>query len=99
MLASLCSGGRHVGDQKNSQAFRWIFAVVLASRPWFMLCFVLLIVTCHLLRLFGCMENTPWKMPPTTAPLSCERAVTNQNNKDTPAFSMQVLDRHQKRHT
>jgi hypothetical protein len=35
------------------------------------------------------MENTPWKVPSTTAPLSCERAVTNQNNKDTPAFSMQ----------
>lgn len=50
MLASLCSDGSHVGDQKNSQAFRWILYLHLAPRPSFRLCFVcyrLSLVTCH----------------------------------------------------
>ena len=66
-------------------------------------CYRLSLVTCHLslvtlTRVQGRL-GTPWTVTFTTAPLSYERAVTNQNSKDTPAFCMQVLDRHRKRHT
>lgn len=64
---------------------------------------VLCVIDCHLslvtlTRVQGRLW-TPWIVTSTTAPLSYDRPVTNQNSKDTPAFCMQVLDRHRKRHT
>lgn len=44
------TAGMHVGDQKNSQAFRWILYSHLVLHLFCVLCYRLWVVICHLSR-------------------------------------------------